>query len=176
MRICVNQHASDLQRPDMISHLQMVLETMQVDASMLELEITEDALLDHTQELIEQLKALTDLGIVLAIDDFGTGYSSLSYLGKLPVSVLKIDRSFVSNMLINDEDRILVETIILMAHKLHHELVAEGVMEPAQRAALVELGCEVGQGDLFGKPVPAQQFFSRYLCPADSTDQCVEPS
>jgi EAL domain-containing protein (putative c-di-GMP-specific phosphodiesterase class I) len=81
----------------------------------------------------------------------------------LPIAVIKIDQSFVREMLVNDSDRILVETIIAMAHKLGHKLVAEGVEEPAQRARLAELGCEVGQGYLFGRPVPAEQFRCLHL-------------
>lgn len=162
-RLAVNQNASDLRRPHMIAQVQSMLNAHQVAATTLELEITEDALLEHTEELIERLGELRQLGITLAIDDFGTGYSSLSYLRKLPIAVIKIDQSFVREMLVNDSDRILVETIIAMAHKLGHKLVAEGVEEPAQRARLAELGCEVGQGYLFGRPVSAEQFRCLHL-------------
>jgi diguanylate cyclase (GGDEF)-like protein/PAS domain S-box-containing protein len=163
MTLAVNQNAGDLRRPDMIVQLKRMLLAHQINAATLELEITEDALLDHTEELIERLRELRQLGVSLAIDDFGTGYSSLSYLRQLPISVIKIDQSFIQGMLVNDSDRILVETIIVMAHKLGHQLVAEGVEEDAQRARLTALGCEVGQGYLFGKPVCATEFFDRHL-------------
>ena len=163
MRLAVNQNAGDLRRPQMIAQLQSMLQRHQVNATMLELEITEDTLLEHTQELIERLEELRQLGVTLAIDDFGTGYSSLSYLRKLPIAVIKIDQSFVRGMLVNDSDRILVETIIAMAHKLGHKLVAEGVEEPGQLVRLTELGCEVGQGYLFGRPVPAALFAADHL-------------
>jgi len=162
-RIAVNQSVSDLRRPTMISELQTMLETHQIPASALELEITEGALLDHTEEMIQRLTELKVLGVSLAIDDFGTGYSSLSYLRKLPISVIKIDQGFISNMLINNSDLILVETIIAMAHNLGHELVAEGIEEPEQRQRLADLGCEVGQGYLLGRPVDAEQFAQSYL-------------
>ncbi len=163
MKLAVNQSASDLRRPAMIAQVQGFLQTHRVHASTLELEITEDTLLEHTDELIQRLSDLRQLGIAIAIDDFGTGYSSLSYLRKLPISVIKIDRSFVRDMLIKEGGRVLVETIIVMAHNLGHELVAEGVEEQAQLERLLELGCEVGQGYLFGKPVSADQFFEDHL-------------
>jgi EAL domain-containing protein (putative c-di-GMP-specific phosphodiesterase class I) len=163
MTLAVNQNAGDLRHPDMLAQLKHMLVTHQVDARTLELEITEDALLDNTEELIDRLRELRQLGVSLAIDDFGTGYSSLSYLRKLPITVIKIDQSFIRGMLVNDSDRILVETIIVMAHKLGHQLVAEGVEEEAQLERLTALGCEVGQGYLFGKAVCATQFFERHL-------------
>jgi diguanylate cyclase (GGDEF)-like protein/PAS domain S-box-containing protein len=162
-RIAVNQSASDLRRPTLMSELQAMLQAHQMSASALELEITEGALLEHTEEMIRRLLELKVLGVSLAIDDFGTGYSSLSYLRKLPISVVKIDQGFIRDMLINDSDRILVETIIAMAHNLGHELVAEGIEETAQRQRLADLGCEVGQGYLFGRPMDAEQFAQTYL-------------
>jgi EAL domain-containing protein (putative c-di-GMP-specific phosphodiesterase class I) len=129
----------------------------------LEVEITEGALLEHTEEIIEKLNDLRTLGLSLAIDDFGTGFSSLAYLRNLPISVIKIDQSFVRGMLSNDNDRVLVETIISMAHNLGLKLVAEGVETAEQRDRLAELGCEIGQGYLFGRPVPAEEFAQAYL-------------
>jgi diguanylate cyclase (GGDEF)-like protein/PAS domain S-box-containing protein len=162
-RISINQNVTDLQRPNLKSELSALLERYQLDAKALELEITEDALLEHTQEVIALLGELTAMGITLAIDDFGTGYSSLSYLRKLPTGVIKIDQSFVRDMLVSDNAHSLIKTIIAMAHGLGHELVAEGVETDAQRAQLLELGCEVGQGYWFGKPVSAQEFALQWL-------------
>ena len=107
-----------------------------------------------------QLRAL---GVSVSIDDFGTGYSSLAYLRQLPVSVIKIDMSFVSGMLTNDNDAVLVRTIVDMAHNLGHTLVAEGVETSLQHEQLAALGCELGQGYLFGKPVSAEEFAARWL-------------
>ena len=162
-RLAVNQNVADLQRPDMLAELKAMLHTHGVSASALELEITEDTLLQHTPEQLARLGELRDLGVSVSIDDFGTGYSSLAYLRQLPVSVIKIDMSFVSGMLTNDNDAVLVRTIVDMAHNLGHTLVAEGIEVAIQNEQLAALGCELGQGYLFGKPVSADEFASRWL-------------
>ena len=162
-RLAVNQNVADLQRPDMLAELKAMLHTHGVSASALELEITEDTLLQHTPEQLARLGELRDLGVSVSIDDFGTGYSSLAYLRQLPVSVIKIDMSFVSGMLTNDNDAVLVRTIVDMAHNLGHTLVAEGIEVAIQNEQLAALGCELGQGYLFGKPVSADEFAVRWL-------------
>ncbi|MBB1075278.1 EAL domain-containing protein [Rhodoferax sp. 4810] len=163
MRLAINQNVADLQKPDLLAQIGGLLTKNEVSAHLLELEITEDALLEHTPEQLARLQALRDMGVSVAIDDFGTGYSSLSYLRLLPVSVIKIDQSFVSSMLTDDNDAVLVRTIIDMAHDLGHSLVAEGVETPLQRERLGQLGAEVGQGYLFGYPVSASEFEARWL-------------
>jgi len=162
-RLAVNQNVADLQRSDMPAQLQHLLQTHQVPAQALELEITEDALLQQTPAQLACLGALRDMGISLAIDDFGTGYSSLAYLRQLPISVIKIDQSFVGTMLLSHNDAVLVRTIIDLSHNLGRTLVAEGVEQAEQSAHLRELGCELGQGYLFGKPVDAITFTQRWL-------------
>jgi EAL domain-containing protein (putative c-di-GMP-specific phosphodiesterase class I) len=162
-RVAVNQNAADLKRPHLVAELQGMLAQHGLNATVLELEITEDALLENTQEIIGLLGELTALGITLAIDDFGTGYSSLSYLRQLPTGVIKIDQSFVRDMLINQSAHSLIETIVTMAHNLGHELVAEGIEDQAQCDRLAELGCEKGQGYLFGRAVPAEEFMRMHL-------------
>ncbi len=162
-RLSINQSVLDLKRPEMVFALQDLLLHYGVSASMLELEITEDALYNHTPELIKQLEQLIAMGVTVAIDDFGTGYSSLAYLRQLPISVIKIDRGFVSGMLVAESDAVLVQTIIDMAHNLGHKVVAEGVELPAQRELLQRMGAEVGQGFLFGKAMDAQQFADAWL-------------
>ncbi len=127
LRLAVNQNVVDLQRPDMLAELKAMLRTHGVSATALELEITEDSLLQHTPEQLARLSDLRDMGVSVSIDDFGTGYSSLAYLRQLPVSVIKIDMSFVNGMLTNDNDAVLVRTIVDMAHNLGHTLVAEGI-------------------------------------------------
>lgn len=164
-RLAVNQNVADLQRSDMLEALQALLHTHRVSASALELEITEDALLQHTPDQLARLEALRALGVSLSIDDFGTGYSSLAYLRQLPVSVIKIDISFVRGMLTNENDAVLVQTIVDMAHNLGHTLVAEGVEQDAQRERLAALGVELGQGYLFGQAVSADEFAARWLQP-----------
>jgi len=101
--------------------------------------------------------------VSLAIDDFGTGYSSLSYLRQLPISVIKIDQSFVGTMLSNTNDAVLVHAIVDLAHNLGRTLVAEGIEQPGQAEKLHALGCEQGQGYLFGRPVSAAAFESTWL-------------
>lgn len=164
-RLAVNQNVADLRRPDMLAELKAMLHTHGVSATALELEITEDTLLQPTPGQLARLGELRDLGVSVSIDDFGTGYSSLAYLRQLPVSVIKIDISFVSGMLTNDNDAVLVRTIVDMAHNLGHTLVAEGIEEPIQHEQLAALGCELGQGYLFGKPVSADEFAARWLSP-----------
>lgn len=162
-RLAVNQCAADLRRPELVAEIEALLRTCGVLAHSLEVEITEGALLDHTAEIVGRMNEMQALGISLAIDDFGTGFSSLAYLRNLPISVIKIDRTFVRDMLTNTSDRVLVQTIIAMAHNLGHQLVAEGIEEQDQFQMLLELGCELGQGYLIGKPMDAQNFESTFL-------------
>lgn len=164
-RLSVNQNVADLQRPDMQEWLHKLLQANGVSPMLLELEITEDALLQHTPAQLARLESLRTIGVSMSIDDFGTGYSSLTYLRQLPVSVIKIDMSFVSGMLTSENDAVLVHTIVDMAHNLGHTLVAEGIEHDDQRQALVALGVELGQGYLFGKPVSADDFTARWLTP-----------
>lgn len=166
MRLAINQNVADLQKPDLLAQISGLLQKNALQADMLELEITEDALLEHTPEQLARLQALRNMGVTVAIDDFGTGYSSLSYLRLLPVSVIKIDRSFVASMQTDDNDAVLVRTIIDMAHDLRLSLVAEGIETSLQRERLASLGAEVGQGYLFGYPVSAEEFEARWLCSA----------
>ena len=110
--------------------------------------------MQNADETIEQLNALQATGIKIAIDDFGTGFSSLSYLHKMPINVLKIDRSFVMKMVESDKHLAIVRTITTLAASLNLEIVAEGIETVDQLAALKALGCQMGQGFLFSKPKP----------------------
>ena len=161
-RMALNRTARDLRNPRLVADLQAVLQAHGVAPSALELEITEGALLENSHEVIQRLNELQLLGVTLAIDDFGTNYSNLAYLRRLPVQVIKIDRSFVSGMLASESDRVLVETIVAMAHNLGHTLVAEGVETQGQCDALLALGCETGQGFLFGPALPAAELMARW--------------
>ncbi|MGV7208251.1 EAL domain-containing protein [Oxalobacteraceae bacterium A2-2] len=121
-------------------------------------EITEGLLLDASSAVTDRLLQLRDAGIQVALDDFGTGYSSLSYLKKFDIDYLKIDRSFTRNLAPDSSDMALSEAIIVMAHKLDLRVIAEGVETPEQRDLLLAAGCDYGQGYLFARPVPAEQF------------------
>lgn len=140
--------------------LSSILERTELAAGQLVLEITEGMLLDNSDETIAWLQSFCDLGIHLAIDDFGTGYSSLSYLKRFPIDTLKIDREFIRELTLDNEDALLVEAIISMARSLKLRLIAEGVETAEQRSALFRLGCEYLQGYHFSRPLPAEQLIS----------------
>ena len=122
------------------------------------IEITEGLLLNAESDILTKLLKLRDAGIQVAIDDFGTGYSSLSYLKKFDIDYLKIDRSFVSNLETDPNDRALSEAIIVMAHTLGLKVIAEGVETEGQHSLLAAAGCDYAQGYLFSKPVPPEEF------------------
>jgi EAL domain-containing protein (putative c-di-GMP-specific phosphodiesterase class I) len=124
-------------------------------ACAIDLEITENLLMEDLERSVQKLKALAELGVGVVIDDFGTGYSSLGYLARLPVHALKIDRSFIRTMVENPDTMTVVSTIISLAHALRMKVVAEGVETEAQARMLRLLRCDEAQGYLFGEPVPA---------------------
>lgn len=124
------------------------------------IEITEGLLLDHHPEVMEKLLAFRDAKMQVALDDFGTGYSAMSYLKKFDIDYLKIDRTFVRDIVSDPSDRAIAEAVIVMAHKLGLKVVAEGVETIEQRDLLVAAGCDYGQGYLFARPMPAAQFES----------------
>ena len=156
-KVAVNVSALQLREKDFVA---MVAEVVATDASLsagLEVEITESLIMQDIDEHIPKLAAIRELGLTIAIDDFGTGYSSLNYLAKLPATTLKIDRSFIVDMLRSRESRHIVATMISLAHALGMIVVAEGVDATEQLALLKELGCDQIQGYLFSPPVPAAQ-------------------
>jgi EAL domain-containing protein (putative c-di-GMP-specific phosphodiesterase class I) len=130
----------------------------------LELEITESIFIGNVERTLATLHSLRSLGVRVALDDFGTGYSSLRYLRQFPVSMLKIDRSFVSGLGQSYDDKVIVETILRMAASLGIQVVAEGVETEEQRVILSRLGCEFLQGYLLGQPLDSpmsDQFLAR---------------
>jgi diguanylate cyclase (GGDEF)-like protein len=151
----VNVSARQLQDPQFVHDVAEVLRETQFEASRLILEITESVLMSNSTAARERLCELKALGVRLAIDDFGTGYSSLSYLQRFPVDILKIDRSFITNMAKSDGDAALASSIVGLATSLNLHTVAEGIEHADQRAQLIALGCAYGQGYLFAKPVGA---------------------
>ncbi|MCQ8128714.1 EAL domain-containing protein [Methylomonas rivi] len=122
------------------------------------IEITEGLLLEASPEVSEILSAFRRAGLQVSLDDFGTGYSALAYLKKFDIDFLKIDRSFVSHLAPQSNDMVLCEAIIAMAHKLGMKVIAEGIETAQQRNLLLEAGCDYGQGFLFAKPLPAEEF------------------
>ena len=151
--ISVNIPGRQLAEPDFVQEVAEIIRTTAAPARCITLEITESVIMQRTEETLETLRALKQLGVRLAIDDFGTGYSSLSYLQKFPVDVLKIDRAFVEGVARGGSDAALARTIIALGDTLGLQTVAEGVEDSAQRDTLRLLGCRLGQGYLFSRPL-----------------------
>jgi diguanylate cyclase (GGDEF)-like protein len=158
IRIAVNLSPRQFRATDIAARVAQILKTYSLDASALELEVTEGSVMEDTVESIEKLKRLTAMGIRLSVDDFGTGYSSLGYLKKLPIDALKIDQSFVVDMMDDSYAQAIVSTTIVLAHELGLDVVAEGVETDGQKQLLQGWQCDEIQGYLTSEPVSAQQF------------------
>lgn len=154
----VNMSVKELERPDVVDRVRRALDRSEFPAENLCIEITESAMQSNPTGALEVLQQLSDLGVGLAIDDFGTGYSSLQYVKLLPVDIIKIDRSFVAGVASDEGDVAIIETILKLAETLRLDITAEGIETEAQRRRLVELGCGRGQGFLFSKAIPADEF------------------
>ena len=153
--VAVNVSAQQLQRGNFIEMLDRILAAHQIDPSLLELEITETLLMEEQDKVQTILQEIKSRHVNIALDDFGTGYSSLSYLGLYPIDVIKIDRSFVIKMIANHEQKAIVRAILAMSKSLKMKVVAEGVETLEQAQFLQDEGCELLQGYLFSKPLPA---------------------
>jgi two-component system sensor kinase len=158
--IAVNMSARQLQDPGLIAKIQAALAASGISANALILEITESATVEDTERSIEVLNSLKTLGVRLAIDDFGTGYSSLSYLRRFPVDQLKVDQSFVSELVTNPEDLAIVSSVINLGHSLGLSVVAEGVETVDQLEKLCDMGCDQAQGFKWRRPADAQDVSS----------------
>ncbi len=158
MRMAVNLSARQFRERDLRHLVRTALQASGLDPQALELEITESVVMFQADSVIRTLHDLKDDGVSHAMDDFGTGYSSLSYLQRLPISRLKIDRSFVSNIIANQNDAAIVRAVIGMAHSLGVTVIAEGVETAAQLGYLRGLGCEEMQGYYFSRPLPETEF------------------
>ncbi len=154
LSVAVNLSARNLIDDRCVDIIRELLEEYNVQPGMLELEITETALMQDPELAINLLNKIHKLGVKLSIDDFGTGYSSLSYLRRMPISALKIDREFVKDMLLNDHDSIIVSSTILLAHNLKLDVIAEGVEDEGTQNALQQMGCDMSQGYFISKPKP----------------------
>lgn len=168
LKVSVNISANQFRQEDFVDKVVRVLEKTGVDPARLELELTESMFLENIDQSIAKMQRLRDIGVLFALDDFGTGYSSLSYLKRLPLSQVKIDRSFVRDITDDTNDEVIVQTIIKMGQTLGLEVIAEGVETEQQRRLLERYGCENFQGYLFGKPVPVAEFEEAVL-----TADCV---
>ncbi len=165
LTMSVNLSGKQFSQPDLTEQIASILRETGLPSSCLKLEITESMVMENIDTAIGMLTQLRALGVELAIDDFGTGYSSLSYLHRFPINTLKIDRSFVSRMLDNNENEEIVRTIVTLARSLEMNVVAEGVETTGQLEQLRSLDCDYGQGYLFSKPLPIAEAFQLLSLP-----------
>src|ERR1700674_908579 len=156
--VAVNISSLEFRSEQFLEHVQAALKDTCLDPRYLELELTETVLMRHAESTTYMLGKLKAIGVRLAVDDFGTGYSSLSYLTRFPIDTLKLDQSFVHNIIASSNDAIVVRAVISMAKSLKLAVVAEGVGTPEQLAFLKAHGCDKGQGYYFSRPVTAQRF------------------
>lgn len=158
--VAVNISVKQLAQPDFVSMVRMLLAETGLPPRCLELEITETVLMNSVDENVEKLLELRRLGVKLALDDFGTGYSSLTYLKKLPIQVLKIDKSFVDDLTSGDKASGMIGSIIQLSHQLGLQVVAEGVETYEQQLRLQDYNCDMIQGYLISPPLPAEETLS----------------
>lgn len=158
LTLAVNVSGQQFKQRDFVEKVAAILQLHQADASRLKLELTESVVLNDVTDVISKMHALKSLRVRLSMDDFGTGYSSLSYLKQLPLDQIKIDQSFVRDMTSDQNDAVMVQTIIDMAKNFGLNVIAEGVETEAQKLLLEQLGCLNYQGYLFSKPLPIEQF------------------
>jgi diguanylate cyclase (GGDEF)-like protein len=163
MRVAVNLSGRQLENEGLAECVKAVLDETGLPPNLLELEITESSLMKRTEDVVLILHRLKEMGIKLAIDDFGTGHSSLSYLKRFPIDMLKIDRSFVSDLTINSDDSAIITAIIALARSLQLKVIAEGVETKEQKTFLIEQGCDLMQGYYLSKPMPADVFERQFL-------------
>lgn len=162
VKMSVNLSTQQFLTRDLLTFMEEVLERTAIDPAYIVVEITEYMAMEYEYSIhvLEQLKAL---GIGISIDDFGTGYSSLNYLKNFPIDYIKIDKSFVSELMNNEEDAVIVKAIISLAHNLHKEVIAEGVETKEQLEFLKNHQCDISQGYFFSKPLPADEIEKIYI-------------
>jgi len=160
--VSVNLSARQFRDPELLQRLIAIQEETGVEAELLDMEITESAVMDNPEQSAEVLQALHDRGVSLSIDDFGTGYSSLAYLKRFPVNALKIDQSFVRDIASDANDAAIVRVVIELAHNLGLKVIAEGVETLEQQEFLQRQGCDMVQGFYYGRPVLPEELFCRF--------------
>ena len=160
LRVAVNLAPSQFRLANLVDQIRRALEASDLNPQLLEVELTETAVMSDAEESIQILEAISRMGVLVSVDDFGTGYSSMSYLRRFPIDKLKIDRCFVDQMTRRPEDASIVQAIISLAHTLHLKVIAEGVETPEQLALLAELGCDQYQGFHFSPALEPTQFLA----------------
>lgn len=161
--VAVNVSATQFKVKDFTEHIRQLLRNFSLEASELELEVTESVVMESPEQFIDVLKVLNTLGVTISVDDFGTGYSSLSFIKRFPIDVLKIDKSFVRDIDTDPSDAAICQTIIAMAHNLGLKVVAEGVETAEQAFFLRKYECDVFQGYLYSKAMPPDSDFEEIL-------------
>jgi diguanylate cyclase (GGDEF)-like protein len=162
LQLAINVSARQFHQPDFVDTVLASLNASGLPPARLELEVTESLLLVNVEGAVARMNELRAIGVRFSIDDFGTGYSSLSYLRRLPLDQLKIDRSFVTNVHREEKNAVIVRSIISLAQNLGMKTIAEGVEQPEEAAFLREAGCDHFQGYLFSRPLPPEEFASRW--------------
>jgi len=160
LSLSINVSANQFHQPDFVEIVKEIIDTYNINPTLLKIELTESILLINFEKIIYKMNELALMGIQFSLDDFGTGYSSLQYLKKLPLHQLKIDQSFVRDLGMDTNDKVIVKTIISMAHSLGLSVIAEGVENEEQKRHLISQGCTNFQGYLFSKPIPIDKFES----------------
>jgi diguanylate cyclase (GGDEF)-like protein len=158
LHLSINISARQFNQPDFVDEVKSALQRSGAPPDRILLELTESLLLKNVDKAIQTMKSLKEFGVGFSIDDFGIGYSSLAYLKRLPLDQIKIDRSFVRDIVVDPDDRAIVQAIISLGHSLGLDVIAEGVEDAAQRDFLAAHDCLTYQGFFFSKPVPVDEF------------------
>ncbi|MDB6089837.1 MAG: hypothetical protein JWN85_2621 [Gammaproteobacteria bacterium] len=174
LRIAVNLSAFQFRNGNLLQMIRGALQAADLDPRLLEIEITESALMSDPEQSVGILEQLSRMGVLVSVDDFGTGYSSMSYLRRFPIDKLKIDRGFISELLSRPDDASIVTAIISLAHSLRLKVVAEGVETPEQLKLLKSLGCDQYQGFCFSPAVPASDFAALMRSARNSSQSAQE--
>ena len=155
--LSINVSVKHLMKNDFMEELRNLMQTSGIPSLSLEIEITESIMIESMDKAMSCIQEIRDMGIQIAIDDFGTGYSSLSYLNNFPANLLKIDKSFIDKMNMNDKSKQYVAAIISLGHSMGFEVISEGVEDTEQLETLREIGCDLIQGYIWGKPLPPEE-------------------
>ncbi|HEX6177277.1 MAG TPA: GGDEF domain-containing phosphodiesterase, partial [Thermoanaerobaculia bacterium] len=156
--MAVNLSARQFQHPEIVESIREAIAESGVDPASIEIEITESSAMQNVDHAVFTLRELKAIGVQIAMDDFGTGYSSLNYLKRFPIDLLKLDQTFVREVMTDERDAAIVGAVIVMAHRLGLKVIAEGVETEEQLAYLRREGCDFIQGYLYSRPLPAAQF------------------
>jgi EAL domain-containing protein (putative c-di-GMP-specific phosphodiesterase class I) len=161
--LAVNISAHQFRSPNVVADVRRALSQTQLPPGVLKLELTESLMVHDVEDIIAKMTEIRQLGVLFSLDDFGTGYSSLTYLKRLPLDQLKIDQSFVRELLDSTHDAAIIRTVVALGQTLGLDVIAEGVETDAQRTQLLSMGCTRYQGYWFSKPLNAEDFLAYAL-------------